>query len=154
MASNPSSSIPLPISHIHRTRSELQFVNDTRLAEYEDERLYARLVAGMRSRWLASGDVHPLTRQSLLEIYQTKRAMDDPRHPEEDDEDWGLSYGYGEEQDESVSVDTLRPCHPLGTARRASIVVKTQSKELMVSNLSHSGWEDPEENECMFSLEM
>ena len=117
-----SSSIPLPKSHIHRTPSELQLVDDTRRADYEDARLYARLVAGMRSRCLATGYVHPLTRKSLLGIYQTKQATDDedteeirinPQDQEEDYQDWELSYV--EDQDESTFVDMSWLCHPLRT---------------------------------------
>ena len=80
--------------------------------------------------------------------------MKNPQDQEEGDEDWGLSYGYGKEQDESTLVDTLQPHHPLETTGRAFIVVKTPSKYSLVSNLSHSGWEDPEDDECMFSLEL
>ncbi len=72
----PSASIPLPKSHVHRTRSELQLADDVQRAEYEDVRMCVRLVVGMQSQCIKSGYVHPLTEQSLQEILRTKAADD------------------------------------------------------------------------------
>ena len=65
-----SASIPLPKSHVHCTRSELQLADDVQRAEYEDVRMCVRLVVGMQSQCIKSGYVHPLTEQSLREILQ------------------------------------------------------------------------------------
>merc|ERR1719203_1957761 len=89
-----SASIPLPKSHIHRTRSELQLADDMVRAEYEDVRMYARLVVGMQSQCLQSGYVHPLTRKSLQDILKTKQAGEGElkKVNPDDDEDWELDY--------------------------------------------------------------
>mmetsp|Transcript_634 Transcript_634/g.1096 ORF Transcript_634/g.1096 Transcript_634/m.1096 type:complete len:212 (-) Transcript_634:313-948(-) len=155
-----SASIPLPKSHIRRTPSELQLVDDMRRAEYEDVRMYARLVVGMQSQCLVSGYVHPLTRKSLQDILKTKEA--DEEELEHDDsnndleEDWELAYV--EERDEN-SVDTPLPCHPMGTTGKACpTVVKTPSEGSLISNLSTAppfeGHEDDPDDECVFSLEL
>ena len=66
-----SASIPLPKSHVHRTRSELQLADDVQRAENEDVRMCVRLVVGIQSQCVKSGYVHPLTEQSLKEILRT-----------------------------------------------------------------------------------
>lgn len=164
-----SASIPLPKSHIHRTPSELQLADDIRRAEYEDVRMYARLVVGMQSQCMVSGYVHPLTKKSLQDILKTKQANQDELenklslhdHAEEDD-DWELSYADEDDRrggDEN-SVDTPQPVHPMGAADKAPTVVKTPSNGSIVSNLSNTpplegAQEDEEpEDECVFSLEL
>lgn len=39
----PSRSVPLPSSHIHRTHSELKLTEDTKEAEWRDYQMYRRL---------------------------------------------------------------------------------------------------------------
>jgi len=41
--------IPLPTSHIHRTRSELQLAQDELLADYQDGRMYERICKSLCS---------------------------------------------------------------------------------------------------------
>jgi len=88
-----AASIPLPKSHIRRTPSELQLADATKQAEYENVRMFARLVCGIQSQCQHSGVVHPLTMMSLLTMQQTNDAKDEEleRLAEEDD-DWGLAY--------------------------------------------------------------
>lgn len=45
-----SETIPMPSSHIHRTRSELQLREDMAAAEWRDMCMFHRLVKGMRER--------------------------------------------------------------------------------------------------------
>jgi len=80
--SSSSISIPLPTTHIHRTPSELQFADEVRRAEYDDVRMYARLVVGMQNQisrdFRANGGVvHPLSRKSLQGVVRTKQARYD-----------------------------------------------------------------------------
>ncbi|KAL7548807.1 hypothetical protein ACHAWF_012065 [Thalassiosira exigua] len=139
-----SASIPLPKSHIQRTNSELQLADDLRRAEYEDVRMYARLVVGMQSRCVATGYVHPLTQKSLQDILHTRQAGEEELERlhvhDEDDDGWELSYDR-DAQDEN-SVDSPMP--------------KTPSSGSMASNLSGVPQENrqEEEDECMFSLEL
>jgi hypothetical protein len=162
-----SASIPLPKSHIHRTPSELQLADDQRRAEYEDVRMYARLVVGMQSQCVVSGYVHPLTKKSLQDILKTKQAderdleklhaHDEEGSDFEDNEDYQFSgLSHDRDQDEN-SVDTPLPCQPLGTAAKEPTVVKTPSSGSIASELS-GGFvptvEDEDEDECVFSLEL
>jgi len=161
-----SASIPLPKSHIHRTPSELQLADDMRRAEYEDVRMYSRLVVGMQSQCQVSGYVHPLTRKSLQDILRTKQANDEElertsalHHHEEEEGDWEISYHGADERDET-SVDTPLPCHPMGTSKRAPTVVKTPSDRSIMSNLSTSPPPESQEeaadpeDDFVFSLEL
>lgn len=147
------SSIPLPKTHIHRTPSELQLADDMRRAEYEDVRMYARLVVGMQSQCMVSGYVHPLTKKSLQDRLKTKQVdevtLKKLHEEDEDDDDWELSYL---EADEGVEWDE--------NENDAPIVGKTPSNGSVISNLSNAPpdqeGEDHEENddECLFSLEL
>eukprot|EP01083_Nonionella_stella_P115543 342714_1 len=126
-----SASIPMPKSHVHRTPSELQLADDMRRAEYEDVRMYARLVVGMQSQCMVSGYVHPLTKKSLQDILKTKQASQGtlnklnhkdglnskPKlgvHQENHNEDWAdlVEPTVAEAQDEA-SVDTPQPVQPM-----------------------------------------
>ena len=126
----------------------MQLADDVARAEYEDVRMYARLVVGMQSRCREAGYVHPLTKKSLQDILKTKQAPQEAleRHPEED-EGWGLSH---ERDEDDASVDTPRPCQPLGAAGKAPCFVKTPSQGSIASEVSRSERED----ECVFSLEL
>mmetsp|Transcript_35479 Transcript_35479/g.57856 ORF Transcript_35479/g.57856 Transcript_35479/m.57856 type:complete len:204 (+) Transcript_35479:56-667(+) len=158
-----SASIPLPKSHIHRTPSELQLADDMRRAEYEDVRMYARIVVGMQSQCLVSGYIHPLTRKSLQDVLKTKQANTEELEIEkklhdhyEEDEDCELPYE--EERDEN-SVGTPLPYHPMGTSAHAPTVVKTPSFGSIISNLSNAppeSWQEEQDphDECVFSLEL
>ena len=46
----PSKTIPLPSSHVHRTQSELQLCQDMEVAEMRDASMFNRLVNGIRVR--------------------------------------------------------------------------------------------------------
>ena len=140
-----SASMPLPKCHIHRTLSELQLVERTRQAEYEDAMMYARLVAGMASQCMVRGYVHPLTKKSIQDIIRTKQADEEDllkvheEDLEDDDNDWGLSYDERLDDQERGDgpgwVSTPLPCHSVGTA---PMVVKTHRQD----------------DKCMFSLEL
>eukprot|EP00579_Thalassiosira_antarctica_P016746 CAMPEP_0201946398 /NCGR_PEP_ID=MMETSP0903-20130614/54400_1 /ASSEMBLY_ACC=CAM_ASM_000552 /TAXON_ID=420261 /ORGANISM="Thalassiosira antarctica, Strain CCMP982" /LENGTH=289 /DNA_ID=CAMNT_0048489497 /DNA_START=52 /DNA_END=921 /DNA_ORIENTATION=+ len=132
-----------------------------RRAEYEDVRMYARIVVGMQSQCMVSGYVHPLTRKSLQDILKTKQAngedLEKTLHAhDEEDEDWELAYG--EDGDEN-SVDTPLPCHPMGTSAQAPTVVKTPSLGSIISSLSNAPPESCQDEQvpedvCFFSLEL
>ena len=162
-----SASIPLPKSHVHRTRSELQLADDVRRADYEDVRMCVRLVAGMQSQCIKSGYVHPLTKHSLQEILRTKAA--DERElerklrehhraavatePMEEDDDCEVSHNGKATANENSSVNAPpHPCHPTGTSSRAPALVKTPSEGSMMSNFSSEEYH--EDDDGVFSLEL
>lgn len=169
-----SASIPLPKSHIHRTPSELQLCEDKRRADYEDVRMFSRLVVGIQSQCVRSGYVHPLTKKSLQDIVHTKQAKDEelecttsklhPHYEEGEDGggDWEVAYNGGAPDDaqDQASVDTPRACHPLGMNDKTPSVIKTSSNGSIVSNLAdcrlgdNEEEEDEEEDGCCFQLEL
>lgn len=161
-----SASIPFPPSHISRTPSELQLADDKRRADYEDIRMFSRLVVGMQSQCIRVGYVHPKTKKSMQDIVQTKQANAEEldvcklhSHAEEDD-DWELSYNndyHDEYAASSSAVGTPQPCQPMGnTSNKAASVIKTPSNVSMVSNPPEGNCEHQEkdEDECLFSLEL
>lgn len=112
-AAKSSNSIPFPESHISRTPSEVQLAYDTLEAENADERVYKRIIVGMRNQMIrqfeANGAVNPLHMQSLNGVKNTKHANDDElttmhmhtsRHSER-----AFGYSIGE-QDENTVVST------------------------------------------------
>eukprot|EP00579_Thalassiosira_antarctica_P009112 CAMPEP_0201902716 /NCGR_PEP_ID=MMETSP0902-20130614/55098_1 /ASSEMBLY_ACC=CAM_ASM_000551 /TAXON_ID=420261 /ORGANISM="Thalassiosira antarctica, Strain CCMP982" /LENGTH=229 /DNA_ID=CAMNT_0048436729 /DNA_START=56 /DNA_END=745 /DNA_ORIENTATION=+ len=163
-----SASIPLPKSHIHRTPSELQLADDTRRAEYEDVRMYARIVVGMQSQCMVSGYVHPLTRKSVRMYARivvgmqsqcmvsgyvhplTRKSLQDIlKTKQANGEDLEKTLHAHDEEDEDWelaygedgdenSVDTPLPCHPMGTSAQAPTVVKTPSLGSIISSLSNA----------------
>mmetsp|Transcript_22327 Transcript_22327/g.33452 ORF Transcript_22327/g.33452 Transcript_22327/m.33452 type:complete len:208 (-) Transcript_22327:307-930(-) len=153
-----SAPISLPKSHIRRTPSELQMADDIRRAEYEDVRMYARLVVGMQTQCVASGYVHPRTRQILQDIVKTKEANDQElealhHHQEEDDSGWDVNYI--EEQEEYGSQ--APPCHQMG-ARISSVspdnIVKAQSNSSMSNSLGADVDDNDDGEEGVFSMDL
>ena len=84
-------------------------------------------------------------------------------HPfAEEDDGWDLAYG----GDESSSIDTPRPCLPLGMLEKAPSVVKerTPSNVSISSAFSNSALpsseggndqrEEEDEDDCLFDLEL
>ena len=134
-----SASIPLPKSHIHCTRSELQLANDVQLAEYEDVRMCVRLVVGIQSQCIKSGYVHPLTEQSLQDILRTKAADEHElerklrelhraaaaAEPMEEEDDWEVSYHMNETGEKS----STNPCHPAGKSPRDGSMISNSLSE-------------------------
>ena len=53
-SSSSSSPIPMPPSHVHRTRSELQLADDCEMARVRETVMFHRLVQGMTSLGLGS----------------------------------------------------------------------------------------------------
>lgn len=98
-----SSIIPLPKTHIHRTPSELQLADETRRAEYDDVRMYARLVVGMQSQIQRDyhsngGVIHPLSKKSLAGVVKTKQANDDELGKKVEEEEGGWEMTHIEEE--------------------------------------------------------
>ena len=89
--SSSSSVIPIPKTHIRRTPSELQLAVEVRRAEYDDVRMYARLVVGMQNQiqhdYRANGGVvHPLSKKSLQGVVRTKLTTYDEFDGEREDD--------------------------------------------------------------------
>ena len=162
-----SAPISLPKSHIHRTPSELQLADNIRQAEYEDVRMYARLVVGMQNQCVASGYVHPLTRKSLQDIVKTKEANDQELeamhlHQEEDaDSGWDVNYiddqDHQDQDGSAVTSSSLQQGQ--GACRLNAIspenIIKTQSGSSLISNSSVTNQEEYDESEeGVFSMEL
>ena len=134
--------------------------DDIRRAEYEDVRMYARLVVGMQSQCVASGYVHPRTRQILQDMMKTKEANDQEletlhHHQEHDDSGWDVNYI---EEQEEHGTSKAPTCHQLG-ARITSVspenIVKAQSNSSMSNALGDEVDDDDEEGEeGVFSMDL
>jgi len=168
-----AASIPLPKSHIQRTPSELQLADATKQAEYENVRMFARLVCGMQSQCLRSGVIHPLTALSLQTIQQTKDANGEEfeRRFAEEDDDWELAYDIEaaariemeaeyQYQDEN-SMDTSD--HDRNTAKAPTPfapVVNLPSERSINSNVRMDGEggiqekKEEDDDDCVFSFEL
>jgi len=126
--------------------------DEVRRAEYDDVRMYARLVVGMQSQiqrdfQTNGGVIHPLSKKSLQGIVRTKQANDEELEKVDGDsnDDWKMSYI--EEQDENNSVAT-----PWSTQMQ-----RPPSKSNSDDSLStHGSMKNQEEEDygCVFSLEL
>lgn len=140
-----SCSIPIPKSHIHRTPSELQLADEMRRAEYDDVRMYTRLLAGMQHQlqrdFRANGGVvHPLSKKSLQGIVKTKHAT-------YDEIDGELSYT---EDEENRAVQHL----PWSTRLvRDGLPLSQSSSDCSLSTLDSVDIQD-EQDEGMFVFDL
>jgi len=130
--------------------------DDVRRAEYEDVRMYARLVVGMQTQCVASGYVHPRTRKILNDMIKTKEANDqelEALHHHQDDCDWNVNYI--EEQEEHGSSH-VPPCQHMG-ARITSVspenIIKSQSNSSM-PNARGADVDDDDGEEGVFSMDL
>mmetsp|Transcript_14085 Transcript_14085/g.21163 ORF Transcript_14085/g.21163 Transcript_14085/m.21163 type:complete len:248 (-) Transcript_14085:310-1053(-) len=160
-----SSIIPLPKSHIHRTPSELQLADDMRRAEYDDVRMYARLVVGMQSQIQREclengGVVHPLSQKSLQGVVKTKQANDEElmtmhdhqhTHHSHHSDPGGWGFGCIEEQDENAAEEMM--ASPLsqggGVGHSASFDAPSSKKSFLTSTC-----DDQDGDDCVFNLEL
>lgn len=148
-----SSVIPLPKSHIHRTPSELQLADEVRRAEYDDVRMYARLVVGMQSQiqrdFVSNGGIiHPMSKMALQGVVKTKAANDEELDKLDDDhnDDWGISF-IEEDQEDNDSVDSPWSMQALRTPFKSS-------SEGSLSTHASMKIHGEEEDDCVFSLEL
>ena len=134
-----SNIIPLPKSHIHRTPSELQLADDMRRAEYEDVRMYARLVVGMQNQiqrecLVNGGVVHPLSQKSLQGVLKTKQANDEELMTMHDHQhhhlssEWGLSDCIEEHDENSMEekMSSSQSHRETGTGQQAAMDAPSQ----------------------------
>ena len=87
----------MPKGHIRRTPSEIQLADDMARAEYEDVRMFSRLVVGMQHQVIrdhaAGRGVNPLSKKSLAGVVRTKHAKEDDLgggSDETDGEEWAM----------------------------------------------------------------
>ncbi|KAL7539685.1 hypothetical protein ACHAXR_009489 [Thalassiosira sp. AJA248-18] len=155
-ASLPASSIiPLPKTHIQRTPSELQLADEVRRAEYDDVRMYARLVVGMQSQihrdyQTNGGVVHPLSKKSLQGIVKTKQAGDEELQrldAEDDDDGWEITH-LEDHEEENSSVDS-----PWSTMTQRPPWSKSISDGSLSTHASMKN-QGELEDDCVFSLEL
>ena len=150
-----SNIIPLPKSHIHRTPSELQLADDMRRAEYDDVRMYARLVVGMQSQiqrhcLVNGGVVNPLSQKSLQGVLKTKQANDeelmmmhDHRHHHSG---WGVDCI--DEQDEHSLEGMTSSSSQGGGAGQA---IDASTKSYLTSSCDD---DDQDADGCVFNIEL
>mmetsp|Transcript_14086 Transcript_14086/g.21165 ORF Transcript_14086/g.21165 Transcript_14086/m.21165 type:complete len:249 (-) Transcript_14086:310-1056(-) len=161
-----SSIIPLPKSHIHRTPSELQLADDMRRAEYDDVRMYARLVVGMQSQIQREclengGVVHPLSQKSLQGVVKTKQANDEElmtmhdhqhTHHSHHSDPGGWGFGCIEEQDENAAEEMMASppsSQGGGVGHSASFDAPSSKKSFLTSTC-----DDQDGDDCVFNLEL
>eukprot|EP00573_Skeletonema_grethae_P000465 CAMPEP_0201686874 /NCGR_PEP_ID=MMETSP0578-20130828/1156_1 /ASSEMBLY_ACC=CAM_ASM_000663 /TAXON_ID=267565 /ORGANISM="Skeletonema grethea, Strain CCMP 1804" /LENGTH=191 /DNA_ID=CAMNT_0048170979 /DNA_START=325 /DNA_END=900 /DNA_ORIENTATION=- len=162
-----SNIIPLPKSHIHRTPSELQLADEMRRAEYNDVRMYARLVVGMQSQIQREclengGVVHPLSQKSLQGVVKTKQANDEElmtmhdhqhahRSHHSDPGGSGFNCNCIEEQDENAVEEMMMMASPSsqGEAVGSSASMDAPQKSFLTSTC-----DDQDGDECVFNLEL
>ena len=162
-ATASSNIIPLPKSHIHRTPSELQLADDMRRAEYDDVRMYARLVVGMQSQiqrecLVNGGVVNPLSQKSLQGVVKTKQANDeelmtmhDHEHSHQSDfGEWGFSCI--QEQDENAVEETMVASQPLSSLQGEE-AKPYGSVDASQSFLASTG-DEQDGDDCVFNLEL
>lgn len=155
-----SAPISLPKSHIHRTPSELQLADDMRRAEYEDVRMYARLVSGMQSQCLASGYVHPQTRRIIQDIVKTKEANDQEleamHHHEETDDDWDVNFIEEEEHEHGIrSHAHFSQNNFLGASATSTDNIVTSHSNSSISNAPGKESDvDDDSEEGVFSMDL
>mmetsp|Transcript_6754 Transcript_6754/g.13896 ORF Transcript_6754/g.13896 Transcript_6754/m.13896 type:complete len:167 (-) Transcript_6754:44-544(-) len=90
--------IPLPLSHIRRTSSEIQLAHDEMVAQWRDYRMRQRVVSGMVKRCEKVG-YHPKMANALENIMRITTSQDFAPSSEQssgntlfyDDDDWILS---------------------------------------------------------------
>ena len=157
-----SNIIPLPKSHIHRTPSELQLADDMRRAEYEDVRMYARLVVGMQNQiqrecLVNGGVVHPLSQKSLQGVLKTKQAnyeelmtMHDHQHHHHHSSEWGLSDCIEEHEENSMEEMSSSQSHG-GTGTGQHAAVDAPSQKLYLASMCD---DDDADADPVFNLEL
>ncbi|KAL9187413.1 hypothetical protein ACHAXT_001516 [Thalassiosira profunda] len=153
LPSNPSSSaVPLPKTHIHRTPSELQLADDVRRAEYDDVRMYARLVVGMQGQMQRGcqpgGAVHPLSKKSLAGVVRTKQADDAELTKLEED---GAAAAVDASERSEVHDDG--DSAPWSTLAQQPPWAKDSNDSLSTRGSMKGGGEEGE-HDCVFSLEL
>jgi hypothetical protein len=160
-----SNIIPLPKSHIHRTPSELQLADDMRRAEYDDVRMYARLVVGMQSQiqrecLVNGGVVHPLSQKSLQGVVKTKQANDEElmtmhdhqhTHHSHHSDPGGWGFNCIEEQDEHAVEEMMTSSSSQGggAGHMASASMDASTKSFLTSSC-----DDQDGDDCVFNLEL
>ena len=156
-----SSIIPLPKTHIHRTPSELQLADEVRRAEYDDVRMYARLVVGMQSQiqreyQVNGGVIHPLSKKSLAGVVKTKQKKEEELEDMNEEEGgWEMSHieeevlldGGNNGTPDSSSVGSPWSTHPLGSKSSSDDSLSTRAS---MKNLEMGVVED----DAIFSLEL
>lgn len=171
-----SSIIPLPKSHIHRTPSELQLADETRRAEYDDVRMYARLVVGMQSQITRDyhtngGVIHPLSKKSLAGIVKTKHADDEELHngggvttssssgSDEGEVDWEMTHDIDHEEHQEVVEDNISVHSPWSTITQRPLASSKSGSDGSLSThgsmiVKDSSGEGLIEDDFVFSLEL
>jgi hypothetical protein len=142
-----SSSIPLPRSHIHRTPSEIKLAEEVLRAEYDDVRMYARIVGGFQSQCYGSrGLVHPLSLRSLEGVVRTMHASHEELAQRERtaSDDWEVSH----EQDRDDGDTFLR------WSTQTQVPLSKSISELSFPSHESIKNQDKDDDGCIFSLEL
>ncbi len=102
--------IPLPVSHVHRTSSEIQLEHDEMVAKWRDYLMRQRLVTGMVQRCEKVG-YHPKMANALENMMRTTAQDFGPSSEQsniaalfDDDDDWFLGISCADASQDSWSL--------------------------------------------------
>ena len=111
--STDSAPIPLPQSHLHRTRSEVALQEANELADWRENRMYHRLLTGMIRRSQEKGlDQNPKIIRSLENLMQIQASpISSLGTSSKQNEEWGIiSYSpYENENQEARNPHEEQP---------------------------------------------
>ncbi len=136
-----------------------------RRAEYDDVRMYARLVVGMQSQiqrecLVNGGVVHPLSQKSLQGVVKTKQANDEElmtmhdhqhTHHSHHSDPGGWGFNCIEEQDEHAVEEMMTSSSSQGggAGHMASASMDASTKSFLTSSC-----DDQDGDDCVFNLEL
>mmetsp|Transcript_31086 Transcript_31086/g.40189 ORF Transcript_31086/g.40189 Transcript_31086/m.40189 type:complete len:165 (-) Transcript_31086:143-637(-) len=127
--------IPLPNHHIHRTHSEVQLAQDQLVADYQDGKMYERILIGIMRRCDELGSCHPKTSSSLENIVNTKmqdfRSLSE-RGTTDAKEDWVV----GDDDEPSYSIEEERTASFISTSLTSSENIGSERRNSSLSSLS------------------
>mmetsp|Transcript_14857 Transcript_14857/g.22866 ORF Transcript_14857/g.22866 Transcript_14857/m.22866 type:complete len:189 (-) Transcript_14857:96-662(-) len=90
--STDSAPIPLPRTHLHRTRSEVALEEANKLADWRENQMYLRLLTGMIRRSQEKGlDQNPKIIRSMENLVQTQASpISSLDNSSKNNEEWGI----------------------------------------------------------------
>ncbi len=135
-----------------------------RRAEYDDVRMYARLVVGMQSQIQREclengGVVHPLSQKSLQGVVKTKQANDEElmtmhdhqhTHHSHHSDPGGWGFNCIEEQDENAAVEEMMA----SPTSQGEAVGPGASMDASKKSFLTSTCDDQDGDDCVFNLEL
>lgn len=135
-STSKSLAIPMPMSHIHRTESELLLKENLAQAEYQDQCMFNRLVSGIHSQQqlLYHVETHDRRRGPIAQEHQDeRRRLVNVRGTMTDGDENNEFFGFLFPQDPSPSTtpdvmeENQRSIDNITRTRRAPVISKVES---------------------------